>query len=67
MEHGFHAGEQQCSKRSTETLQTQAGENPFKVVTQVRKHFVDICCEQSAALEDYTPTIVCGMLPAHEE
>lgn len=33
----------------------------------MRKCFVDICCEQSAALEDYTLTIMCGMFPAHEE
>lgn len=48
-------------------LQTQAGENPFKEVTQERKHFVDICCEQTAALEHYTLANVCGMFPAHEE
>lgn len=41
MEHGFHAGEEQRSKCSTETLQTQAGEIPFKEVTQVRKCSVD--------------------------
>lgn len=33
----------------------------------MRKQFVDICCEQTATLEDYTLTIMCDIFPAHEE
>lgn len=63
MEHGFHAGESNVEN----VLQKHYKPRLEKIPLKMRKCFVDICCEQSAALEDYTLTNVCGMFPAHED